>query len=1275
MGKYVKIAACLGVLFALPVAASAATINFAVVDANGALVNNASVGFNGTKGLSSASGLWTSSVPSGKMSLIVDHPAMGSQRVEVNVDAADMFVVARVANGTVAISVVNESSWPGATIASLGLTGEAVRLPGPTNVNGFTSPAVILPPFSPTAGGGCGSILVTQSTDPNTVDAVASVSCNAGGVNVDNYYARSFNMAVENPGAPALLKCLDLGVETNVLDYNITVNIYHDPTGGDPDDGPSAVDHCGANNWILLDSSVVFVPDGTSLGFVTANYGAGIALPADATIIVEVFTPDRQTTDNGSFFLGANGAGQSASSWLASATCGLNCYLTTDAIGFAGAQWVMRLDLDPAGPVFGACCDDATGTCADGVELADCAGRFGGDGSTCGGLDPACGAIGACCMPDGSCTDAQFATDCAAAGGTYQGDVTDCAGVSCPQPPDGACCASGGACTIANEFTCAGNFQGAGSVCTPNPCPQNFVCTSGVGGQLPDQAGHGAAGTVGATSDGNAAAGFAVADNFTAIADGTVNSVCWWGIYIDFGGPTDCGPGTGDAFTITYFADDAGGTVPGSVLAGPFATTVQGTPTGLVVPTGIGDVVEYGYEATHSPVSVTAGTCYWIQIQNNTTASCFWLWSTGPAGDNRGAQDNAGWAATDYDMSYALDIDFDTSGCSIPDPCAGGTGDCCAPTGGPACGDPACCGPVCAQDAYCCDTEWDSTCVGIAETIAACGCATPENDDCATAVAVTVPSLTAGFTLGGTIDAVGDCGTTTTAPGVWYSVTGTGNFMTATTCENQAPAGSADYDTKISVFCQDCAAPTCVDGNDDESGCDFHSTIGWCSQAGAEYYIMVHGFSDNTGSFELSVFDDGVACTGGVECAPPVPTGACCHGDATCTIETEEDCTTAGSSWLGEGAECFNLAGTPTTYSSAPGVAIPDVDPIGTSDTINVGDSYAIGDVDLGLVISHTWAGDICAIVEHGGTTVTVVQRIGDTGGLVCDAAGCCGLNADNLDVVLDDEATAPINDAADPITGSYTPEQALNAFDGAEVNGDWTITVVDNASGDTGTLDSWSLIIDSGETACAECGNDIVEAGEDCDGGDCCNVDCTFATGECRAAAGDCDVAESCTGTSADCPADAFASTSTMCRPAAGDCDVADNCDGNGACGPDAKSSDVCRASLGSCDPGEACDGMGDHCPADVVIVDCSGVDLDGCCAPGCNANDDADCQPVCGNGVQEDGEECDDGNADETDSCTSTCESRQPVPAVSQWGLVILALLLLAAAKVYFSRREAQA
>ncbi|MCA9674653.1 MAG: hypothetical protein H6709_16670 [Kofleriaceae bacterium] len=77
-------------------------------------------------------------------------------------------------------------------------------------------------------------------------------------------------------------------------------------------------------------------------------------------------------------------------------------------------------------------------------------------------------------------------------------------------------------------------------------------------------------------------------------------------------------------------------------------------------------------------------------------------------------------------------------------------------------------------------------------------------------------------------------------------------------------------------------------------------------------------------------------------------------------------------------------------------------------------------------------------------------------------------------------------------------------------------------------------------DATAAECGNGTVEPGEDCDLGaanngaigTCCTNLCAFApvTVECRAAATGCDVAESCTGASAECPADAIAADGFAC-------------------------------------------------------------------------------------------------------------------------------------------------
>ena len=178
----------------------------------------------------------------------------------------------------------------------------------------------------------------------------------------------------------------------------------------------------------------------------------------------------------------------------------------------------------------------------------------------------------------------------------------------------------------------------------------------------------------------------------------------------------------------------------------------------------------------------------------------------------------------------------------------------------------------------------------------------PANDLCAGAIGpLAVPSITPGTTDGATIDSEFPfCGTGITSPGVWYTVIGTGNTMTASTC-----GPLFDYDTKVSVYCVSCDMPTCVDGNDDDctaGASSLLSTVTWCSQAGAEYLVLVHGFGGGTGQFELFLDDDGMPCTGAVECAG---VGACCLPDGTCVDGlTQADCEFQGGAFQGVGAPC-----------------------------------------------------------------------------------------------------------------------------------------------------------------------------------------------------------------------------------------------------------------------------------------------------------------------------------------------------------------------------------
>jgi hypothetical protein len=94
-----------------------------------------------------------------------------------------------------------------------------------------------------------------------------------------------------------------------------------------------------------------------------------------------------------------------------------------------------------AGGVFGACCDDSTGVCADNVEISDCVSpglRF-VPGASCAELDPPCGVIiGACCFADATCS-IETEAECGVLGGDWLGANTICSSCPCLTPcPPGA---------------------------------------------------------------------------------------------------------------------------------------------------------------------------------------------------------------------------------------------------------------------------------------------------------------------------------------------------------------------------------------------------------------------------------------------------------------------------------------------------------------------------------------------------------------------------------------------------------------------------------------------------------------------------------------------------------------------------------------------------------------------------------------------------------------------------------------------------------------------
>ena len=108
----------------------------------------------------------------------------------------------------------------------------------------------------------------------------------------------------------------------------------------------------------------------------------------------------------------------------------------------------------------------------------------------------------------------------------------------------------------------------------------------------------------------------------------------------------------------------------------------------------------------------------------------------------------------------------------------------------------------------------------------------PENDQCEQAFPIYpngAPKI--GTTAGATLEEKLFCDTSITAPGVWYSLVGSGTLTQVRLCEGTF------FDTQVSVFEGTCEILFCVGSNDDF--CSLQSAYLWYAKFGVTYYILV----------------------------------------------------------------------------------------------------------------------------------------------------------------------------------------------------------------------------------------------------------------------------------------------------------------------------------------------------------------------------------------------------------------------------------------------------
>lgn len=126
-----------------------------------------------------------------------------------------------------------------------------------------------------------------------------------------------------------------------------------------------------------------------------------------------------------------------------------------------------------------------------------------------------------------------------------------------------------------------------------------------------------------------------------------------------------------------------------------------------------------------------------------------------------------------------------------------------------------------------------------------------------------------------------------------------------------------------------------------------------------------------------------------------------------------------------------------------------------SSDIVITGqEGMTVDELAVTIDITHSYTNDLQVSLQHeDGTSINLVSFTGGSG--------------DNFDMTtFDDNAAVSVQSAGPPFSGRFIPQESLTAFKDKPINGRWTLTIIDNANQDGGSLNFWKLCLFAKGTA-----------------------------------------------------------------------------------------------------------------------------------------------------------------------------------------------------------------